>query len=211
MLRAPRLVSRCFGIFLVVFQVMSEVRMPTLQPSLGLASTNTEYYTSIYWFPDVPMKCNLVLMLQEFQMHLFVLLQMARRRIQHVTSGPASLQMFWYKFAGFSKCYHWQDSRCEPLSPLGSTAANPISNTPICQSPGVPLCFGGASRVAARFMMISQGLKISAEFMTLSILHRLSCNFLDYLYITHIHNPVLVVKKNTTCCHKHSTVSLNPP
>ena len=181
MLRAPRLVSRRFGIFFAVFQVLSEVTMPTLEPSLGLASTNTEYYTSIRRFPAVPMKCNLVLMLREFKMHLFVLLHMARRSIQHVTTGPASLQIFWYKFAGFSKCYHWQNSRCQPLSPLGCAAANPISNTPVCQSLGVPVCFGGASRVSARFMMISRCLKIFAEFMIFSLLHRLSCNFLDYL------------------------------
>ena len=181
MLRTPRLVSRRFGIFLAVFQVLSEVRMPTLEPSLGLARTNTVYYMSIRPPPAVPMKCNLVLMLREFKMHLFVLQHMARRSLQHVTYAPASLQMFWYKFAGFSKCYHWRNSRCQLLSPLGRAAANPISNTPVYQSPGVPVCFGGASRVAARFMMISRCHKIFAEFMIFSLLHRLSCNFLDCL------------------------------
>ena len=151
----PRLVSRHFGIFLAVFQVLTEVRMPTLEPSLGLARTNTVYYTSIHPPPAVPRKCNLVLMLREFKMHLFVQPHMARQSLQHVTYAPASLQIFWYNFAGFYKCYHWRNSHCQFLSPLWCAAANPISNTPVCQSPGVPVCFGGASRVAARFMMIS--------------------------------------------------------
>ena len=63
MLRAAWLVSKCFNIFLVVFQVLSEVRMPTLELSLVLARTNTMYYTFIHLPPGVPIKCNLVLML----------------------------------------------------------------------------------------------------------------------------------------------------
>ena len=180
MLRAPLLSSRRFGIFLAVFQVLLEVRMPILEPSLGLARTNTVYYTSIRPPPAVPLKCNLVLMLREFKMHLFIL-HMARQSLQHVTNAPASLQMFWYTFAGFSKCYHWRNSRCQLLSPLGRDAANPLSNTPVYQSPGVPVCFGGASRVAARFRMISQCHKFFPEFMIFSLQYRLSCNSLDSL------------------------------
>ena len=79
MLCADWLVSRRFGIFLAVFQVLAEVRMPTLEPSPGLASTNTEYYTPIRPSPAVPMKCNWVsLMLRKFKMHLSVVLHMAR-------------------------------------------------------------------------------------------------------------------------------------
>ena len=180
MLRGARLVSRRFGIFLAVFQVLLEVGMPTLEPSLGLGRTNTMYYTSIRPPPAVPMKYNLVLMLRAFKLHLFVI-HMACRILEHVMYAPASLQMFWYIFAGFSKYYHWRNSRCQLLSPLGRAAANPISNTPVYQSPGVPVCFGGASRIAARFMMISRCHKIFAEFMIFSLLHRLFCNFLDSL------------------------------
>ena len=70
--------------------------------------------------------------------------------------APASLQMFWYKFVGFSKYNYWQNLCCQLLGPLVCGAANPISNTPVYQSPGVHVSFGGASRIAARFMIISR-------------------------------------------------------
>ena len=145
--------------------------MPTLELTQGLARTNTVYYMSIHPSRAVPMKCNLVLMLREFKMHLFVL-HMARRSLQHTMYAPSSIQMFWYKFARFFKSNHCWNLRGQLLSPLGRATAHPISNTPVLQSPGMPVYFGVTSSIVTWFLMIYQCQKMFAECMICSLLHR---------------------------------------